>query len=275
MAEENVQATSVSNEEKQFNFKNFNIYSDDAGQYTNESLLLGIANHLRIQGGGGGGELGEAGESIINMSSIPDKDSRAIARGVYIARKLSSIMGINLMQACGIAGYCMKESGCNPKSVNITEKAGTSNISNSYAKGGNNYGAGIAQWTGAAFKNQNLAVIGVAANTPIESLSMDQQCEMYGRGELGKACLKYDLAKAETLDVAVCIACIQGHGSAHAQNAYREANGNVNSKEYIQAVISRYKPFKTGQIRQDIPRARKWAGQVFDEISKGNTGSPI
>lgn len=36
-----------------FNVKPFPIMTDKYGQYTNEPLLLGIANHLRIEGGGG------------------------------------------------------------------------------------------------------------------------------------------------------------------------------------------------------------------------------
>lgn len=36
-----------------FNVKPFPIMTDKHGQYTNEPLLLGIANHLRIEGGGG------------------------------------------------------------------------------------------------------------------------------------------------------------------------------------------------------------------------------
>lgn len=49
----------------EFNIRQFSKYSDENGIYTNEPILLGIANHLRISGGNGGyGEDGFVGDGI-------------------------------------------------------------------------------------------------------------------------------------------------------------------------------------------------------------------
>lgn len=50
--------------EKTFNVKTFPILSDDYGQYTEEPVLLGIANHLYMSGFGGGGMLDAYGGSL-------------------------------------------------------------------------------------------------------------------------------------------------------------------------------------------------------------------
>ena len=50
-----------------FNVQSFQILSDLNGKYTNEPLLLGIANHLRMEGGcagAAGGDINGAGGSL-------------------------------------------------------------------------------------------------------------------------------------------------------------------------------------------------------------------
>ena len=54
-----------------FNVQSFQILSDLNGKYTNEPLLLGIANHLRMEGGGAGaagGDINGAGGSLDLLS---------------------------------------------------------------------------------------------------------------------------------------------------------------------------------------------------------------
>lgn len=48
-----------SHEWPDFNLQSFPIMNDEHGQYTNEPLLLGVANHLRISGGGSGVDAGD------------------------------------------------------------------------------------------------------------------------------------------------------------------------------------------------------------------------
>jgi len=59
-------------EEKIFNLKTFPILSDDYGQYTEEPILLGIANHLHMCSFGGGGSLyGSSGSiSLDEMKNV-------------------------------------------------------------------------------------------------------------------------------------------------------------------------------------------------------------
>ena len=54
-----------------FNVQSFQILNDLNGKYTNEPLLLGIANHLRMEGGGpgaAGGDINGAGGSLDLLS---------------------------------------------------------------------------------------------------------------------------------------------------------------------------------------------------------------
>lgn len=65
MAENNQNTETVNKQEiKDFNFKPFEILSDKNGKYTNEPILLSIANHLYIVNGFGGG----SGEGISGSS---------------------------------------------------------------------------------------------------------------------------------------------------------------------------------------------------------------
>ena len=56
-----------------FNFQSFPIMNDENGQYTNEPLLLGIANHLRMYGGSGvSGAVGDTfGGGVFAPGSLP------------------------------------------------------------------------------------------------------------------------------------------------------------------------------------------------------------
>ena len=61
-----------SHEWPDFNIQSFPIMNDEHGQYTNEPLLLGIANHLRISGGGFGIDAGSGivGDVIGNLEHL-------------------------------------------------------------------------------------------------------------------------------------------------------------------------------------------------------------
>ena len=227
-----------------------------------------VLSHAGFSGtvSGFGGPMGEAGESVIDMSGVPDIKQDEVLRGVYIAQRLSQLMGINLMQACGCVGYMCKESHLATGAYNKEEAARANNAG--YA-GGINHGEGIAQWTGIVYKTENLKVIGMPAGTSISSLTLDQQIEMYAKGDLGQGCLKRGLAQAATLDAAVCVACLEGHGSGSATKAYNAVNGDINSPQYVQLTLASY-----SAGRKDIQRARKWGGQVFAACQSGAQGTP-
>lgn len=197
---------------------------------------------------------------IIDISGIPDKGRDAIQRGIQVANGMCKLLGLNLMQACAIVGYCMKESSCNPASTNQQEVAGKGT---GYANGAN-CGEGIAQWTNVAYKDKNLAAIGIGPGGhpgKITALSLDQQIQMLAKGSLGQAYLRYKLNTATSWDAAVACACIQGHGSGHAKNCFDAANGDINTETYVRAVMSKY-----GSGSQDLRRAKKWGMQVYSAM---------
>lgn len=92
-----------------------------------------------------------------------------IQRGVYTAQKLMQALGLKAVQAVGLVGCFIGESGCSPSAVNGKEKAGTFKGSSANGAG---YGAGIAQWS-----NNWKTVIQKQFNCyrPIETWTLDQQ----------------------------------------------------------------------------------------------------
>lgn len=197
---------------------------------------------------------------LINDSGIPPKNSSSIERGKRVASGMVKLLGLNLMQACAVAGYCMKESSCNPASSNQQEIAGRGI---DYANGAN-CGEGIAQWTNVAYKDTNLAAIGIGPGGhpgKITALSLDQQIQMLAKGSLGQAYLRYKLNTATSWDAAVACACVQGHGSSHAKKCFEAANGDINTETYVRAVMSKY---SSGS--QDLRRAKAWGKQIYQAM---------
>ena len=92
-----------------------------------------------------------------------------IQRGVYTTQKLMQALGLKAVQAVGLVGCFIGESGCSPSAVNGKEKAGMFKGSSANGAG---YGAGIAQWS-----NNWKTVIQKQFNCykPIETWTLDQQ----------------------------------------------------------------------------------------------------
>lgn len=153
-----------------FNIQSFPIMTDKNGQYTSEPLLLGIANHLRMEGVGGvAGAFGDTfGDSLQSTG-----DSRKNAE--LIIEFFMKRLGLTRAQAAGIAGVGMAESECMPDRYNVREKMG---LYNGSSANGSGYGAGIWQWSNQR-KNTALALIGKLG--PIENLSLGEQCEMLAK----------------------------------------------------------------------------------------------
>ena len=205
---------------------------------------------------------------LIDDSGIPPKDSSAIERGKRVASGMVKLLGLNLMQGCAVAGYCMKESGCNPASINTAEASGKAA---GYSKAlGADCGEGIFQWSFVSTKDKELSAAGLPTGGHpgnISKLSLDQQIMMVAKGSFGRSFLKYKLNTATSWDSAVCCACVQGHGSKYAKDAFDAAGGNINSEAYVRAVMNSYKPFKgTSKPRQDLPRAKAWAKQIYQAM---------
>lgn len=150
------------------NFYSPQIYSDNDGNYTNEPILAGLANHLQI--------LSMNNEDIFNYADSPILTSgEQRANAEQIIKILMPRLGLTRAQAAGIAGVGLAESGCNPHSFNKAEKAGTYYRS---AANGPGYGGGIWQWS-LGRKAKALALIGKTG--PIENTSLEDQCEMLAR----------------------------------------------------------------------------------------------
>lgn len=98
----------------------------------------------------------------------------ALSRAVEVAKYLIANGGLTKIQASAVVGVYIDENHCDPHSYMSEEKKGKG------AKGtsGFGYGAGIASWTHIQFKNVCLKQAGFAEYTPIESLSLEQQCKM-------------------------------------------------------------------------------------------------
>ena len=89
-------------------------------------------------------------------------------RAVLVANYLVENGNFTKEQAAAMAGVFLDENYCDPGEIMKAE----------YRKNKNSYGAGIGSWTYQSYKNQCLQDAGLPKNTPIETLTMQQQCDM-------------------------------------------------------------------------------------------------
>lgn len=112
-------------------------------------------------------------EPVYNSKTITRQ--KALDNGRKVISLLMQRLKLTKQQAAGIAGVLMSESGLNPSSVNKAEKAGK--LKSSRANGAG-YGAGLLQWSNDR-KSRALSLIG--KNSPIETLSLEDQIEMLAK----------------------------------------------------------------------------------------------
>ena len=147
-----------------------------------------------------------------NMPSDEPKD--AIPRAVYVARYLMKHAGLKDFQAAACAGVYLDENKCKPSSYMKAEAEGRG--SSSTQNGG--YGAGIGSWTGVKTKTRVLNSVGYDANTKIESLPLNVQCEMVVREINGHNKKYYDALKRTTnIEDAAATAIFITAGPGYAQ----------------------------------------------------------
>ena len=115
-------------------------------------------------------------DNTLDMSNYPTGTSieEGIERATLVAEYLVENGNFTKEQAAAIVGVYVDENKCDPASYMKEEKEGLG----AAGTGGNGYGAGIASWTREDFKNQCLEAAGIPKNTPIESLSLEQQADM-------------------------------------------------------------------------------------------------
>jgi hypothetical protein len=128
-------------------------------------------------------EFGDYGCPVAQVSHAP---KAVLERAVTVARKLVGL-GMKPIHAAGIVGVFMDENGCDPGTYMKAEKAGKG----VNGTGGFGYGAGIGSWTGEAYKNKLLSLVGLPAYTPIEGLSLDKQAEILMQDIKGGPTSKY------------------------------------------------------------------------------------
>ena len=153
----------------------------------------------------------------LDMTNYPKGRTRkdGLQRSVLVAKYLMKYGGFTAIQAAAMAGVYLDENNCTPGDVMEAERAGRG----ARGTGGNGYGAGIASWTFVDFKNQCLKDAGFPANTPIESLTFKQQCDMI-IAMSQKSCKKYynALKRCTTVEDASATAVIITGGVGYSKN---------------------------------------------------------
>ena len=159
------------------------------------------------------------GSSIgnLDMNNYPTGRTRkdGLQRSVLVAKYLMKYGGFTAEQAAAMAGVYLDENNCTPGDIMKAEKEGKG----ARGTGGNGYGAGIASWTFVKFKQQCLKDAGFPINTPIENLSMKQQCDMI-IAMSQKSCKTYynALKRCTTIEDASATAVIITGGVGYSKN---------------------------------------------------------
>lgn len=231
---------------KEFNIQEFEVKEDEKGKYTEEPVLMSVANHIHIGGAGStGGSIGAYSGEIGDESIFVDKTTdiegalrklrrpEVQKRAIYCAKWLATnVKNFNIMYACAVIGVFVDENGCDPAKGMEYEKAGKG------AKGteGGGYGAGIGSWTGLPTKRKVLASIGKGPDVLIESLSLDEQLQMVkAEWESGDKKHSY-MWQAKDLVHASIIAVFMTHGSGYFQKALDAGGGDIYSAGFHKAI---------------------------------------
>lgn len=159
---------------------------------------------------------------------VPEVTGTSMSRAVEVAKYLNQNGGFTKEQAAACAGVYIDENDCNPTKVNTAERDGKG------AKGtsGFGYGAGIASWTETNFKNTALTQAGFKEYTPIETLSLQDQCKMIIGNANGNMKKYYNALKrcANIEDASATAVCITG-GTGYARKGVWSGNNHPTSTD--------------------------------------------
>lgn len=124
----------------------------------------------------------------ITTYKISNKPEDVMQRALTVANYLHKNGSFSKEQAAAIAGVMIDENNVDPTFYMKVEKAGKG------VKGteGFGYGAGIGSWTSADTKNALLKAGGYKPNTPIESLSLEDQARLLVLDSNGRMKKYYD-----------------------------------------------------------------------------------
>lgn len=153
----------------------------------------------------------------LDMDNYPKGDSLEDGkeRAVLVAKYLMKNGGFTAEQAAAMAGVYLDENNCDPGEVMEAEKNGQG----APGTGGNGYGAGIASWTFEDSKRQSLSDAGFDPDTPIENLSMAEQCDVIIAESQKSSKQYYDaLKRCDTLEDASATAVVITGGVGFSNN---------------------------------------------------------
>lgn len=285
---------------KDFNVKEFEIKEDENGQYTEESPLMGIANHIHIGGAGGSGGSGaegsyngEIGNEALWGDYPMDKINRlrsngGLDRAVYVARVLlgnCKTQGFSAIHAAAICGVYAHENSVESGTVCKLEYEGRSKNPNLHRSEGD-YGAGIASMTHGSSKKKYIRNGGFDDSIPLEQYSLHKQAIMSAKqyedcsGPLSHGAI----VETKNLVYASACACMLTHGSGHHQKVLAQAGGNKNSDAYVEATkvsmqggadsnTRNYAGGKKSSYHTN-PAGQRFgiAKAILEELAKGNPG---
>ena len=146
---------------------------------------------------------------------ISNKPKDVMDRAVRVANYLYEHGDFSKDQAAAIVGVMIDENNVDPTSYMKAEKAGKG----AKGTGGFGYGAGIGSWTFADTKNALLKAGGYKPNTPIESLSLDEQANLLVLDSNGRMKRYYDaLRRTNNIEDASATAVLITGGVGHSKN---------------------------------------------------------
>jgi len=194
----------------------------------------------------------------------PKLNKAEVSRAVTVAKYLIANASLTKFQAAAVVGVYIDENHCNPNSHMAAEKAGKG----AKGTGGFGYGAGIASWTGETFKNQALTQAGFAAYTPIENLSLEQQCKMVKGNIEGNMKTYYNaLKRCETLEDASATCVIITGGVGYSKN-WKTHPTTADAKKCADIYCnSNNKRFGVSEHHCNLDKRRLWiAKQVLAQL---------
>lgn len=178
-----------------------------------------------------------------------------LSNGKKVISLLTKRLNLTQQQAAGIAGVIMSESGLNPGNFNREEKAGRLTTSKANGAG---YGAGMLQWS-MGRKANALQLLG--KNSPIESLSLEDQVEIIARELEGpyKEALQGIRSSKTASQAAATMYC---HNAAASSRSPYPA-----TQVEIDTINKRYSKFGNPHLVND---GMNYAEQLLEYVTKQN-----
>ena len=188
-------------------------------------------------------------------------------RAVKAAKYLVNNGNFTKEQASAIVGVMIDENKVDPSSYMKAEKEGKG----AKGTGGFGYGAGIGSWTFADNKNALLTAGGYRPNTPIESLSLEDQLRLFVIDSNGRNKKFYDaLRRTNNIEDASATAVIITGGVGYSKN-WNTHPTTIEAKAMSDLYgRSNDKRFGKSPYHWDLDKRRlNYAKQVLEQLNNG------